>query len=155
MNRRNVLVLLAVVAISGGLIAGTGAFSQVEADRTVSISTAGDSAALLSLSVDTSYNGINDTSTTDGANSESTIQIDLEEINDDATTTFNDTLTIENNGNNSVDLSINDTSVDGVTFTLADDSVEADGQTTADIEVDTTGSVSDSGTVTINATDNS
>ena len=159
MNRRNVLIGLGAVAAGGGAALGTGAFSSVEADRTVNISTAGDSSALLSLTLDTaSYNGLSDTSGSDsGPNNENTIQIDLESINDNAVTTFDDALIIENNGNNSVDLSINDDSLNGVTFTLNDSSVKADAaddtdQTTADIEVDTTQSVSD-GDVTITATD--
>jgi hypothetical protein len=161
MNRRNVLIGLGAVAAGGGALLGTGAFSQVEATRSVSISTAGDSGALLSLTLETaSYNGLSDTSGSDsGTNDADTIQIDLEEINDDAVTTFDDALTIENNGNNPVDLSIDESSLDGVTFTLADGSVGADAnddtdQTTADIEVDTTGSVS-GGDITITAADNS
>ena len=161
MNRRNVLIGLGAVAAGGGAALGTGAFSQVEATRSVSIGTAGDSGALLSLTLDTeSYNGLSDNSESNsGTNGANTVQIDLESINDNAVTTFDDALTIENNGNNPVNLSINDSSVDGVTFTLADGSIGANAsddsdQTTADIEVDTTGSVSD-GDITITATDNS
>ena len=163
MNRRNVLIGLGTVAAGGGAALGTGAFSQVEASRTVGISTAGDSAALLSLSVDTSYNGISDGSATDnGTNSENTIQVDLGQINDDATTTFDEALTIENNGSSSVDISIEDSNPDGITFSLpsdpasvtANDDASDSDQTTADITVDTTQSVSD-GDVTIIATDNS
>jgi len=133
----------------------------VDANRSVNISTKGDSGALLSLTLDTaSYNGLSDTSGSDsGTNNTDTIQIELEKINDDATTTFDNALTIENNGNNPVDLSIDDTSPNGVAFSLDSTSVQANAgddtdQTTADITVDTTQSVSD-GEVTITATDNS
>ena len=160
MNRRNVLIGLGAITAGGGAVLGSGAFSQVEANRTVEISTAGDSGALLALSLDTSYNGISDESGTDsGTNNEDTIQINLNQINDDAVTTFENALTIENNGNNSVDLSIDASSAAGISFTLNDQSIAAndDGgdtdQTTADIKVDTTGSVS-GGEVTITATDN-
>jgi len=163
MNRRNVLIGLGAVAAGGGAALGTGAFSQVDADRTVSIATAGDSGALLSLSLDTaSYSGLSDNSgSNSGTNNEETIQIDLEKINDDATTTFDDALTIENNGSNPVDISTDDSNLSGITFSLPSDptSVPANDpsdtdQTTATIEVDTTMSVS-GGDVTITATDNS
>jgi len=153
-------VVLAVFGVAF-LIVGSGAFNTVEADRTADVNVAGDGAALLSLSVDTSYNGISDTSATDeGTNDENTIQIDLEQINDDATTTFDDALTIENNGSSSVDISIDDTNLSGITFSLPsdptnvtanDDSSDSD-QTTADITVDTANSVG-GGDVTITATD--
>jgi len=159
MNRRNVLVGLGTIVAGGGAALGTGAFSSVSADRSVSITTAGDSGGLLALDIDTSYAGISDNSASDsGTNGENTIQIDLESINDDAVTTFDNALTIENNGSNPVDITIDDSGVSGVSFTPAsstaqanDDSGDTD-QVKATIEVDTTGSVS-SGDVTITATD--
>lgn len=161
MNRRNVLIGLGAVAAGGGAVLGSGAFSQVDADRSVSISTTGDGGALLALSLDTgSYTGLSDNSgTSNGTNSENTIQIDLESINDDAVTTFQDALIIENNGSNPVNLSIDDTNVSGVTFSLASTSLPASAtddtdQTTATIEVDTRTTVSD-GDVTITAADSS
>ena len=161
MNRRNVLIGLGAVAAGGGAVLGSGAFSQVDADRSVSISTAGDGAGLLALSLDTaSYNGLSDNSGSEnGTNGENTIQIDLESINDDAVTTFEDALTVENNGNNPVSLSIDDSAVSGVTFTPASSSLPATAsddtdQTTVSIEVDTTTTVS-GGDVTITATDSS
>lgn len=157
MNRRNVLIGLGTVTAGGGAVFASGAFSQVEADRSVSVATAGDASALVALSVDDSYNGISDGGT--GTQGETIIDISLENINDDAVTTFDDVLTITNNGNNSVALSIDDSAVDGVAFTLANSALDASGSggtesTTASIEVDTKSTVSD-GDVTITATDNS
>jgi len=49
MNRRTVIAGLGSLTASGGLAIGSGAFSSVRADRTVSIETARDSDALLRL----------------------------------------------------------------------------------------------------------
>lgn len=49
MNRRNVLIGLGGVVAGGGALLGTGAFTTVEAQRTVTVNTDGDAGALLSL----------------------------------------------------------------------------------------------------------
>lgn len=49
MNRRNVLVGMGGLVAGGGALIGTGAFDTVEAERTVSIETAGDASAFLGL----------------------------------------------------------------------------------------------------------
>lgn len=48
-NRRSLIVGLGGLAAGGGLVLGTGAFSTVEAQRTVSVETAGDADAFLAL----------------------------------------------------------------------------------------------------------
>ena len=50
MNRRNVLIGLGGLVAGGGALVGTGAFDTVEAERTVSVETAGDADAFLGLS---------------------------------------------------------------------------------------------------------
>ena len=55
MNRRNVLIGLGAVAAGGGAVLGTGAFSQVSAARTVSVSTEGDASGFLGLNGDEKY----------------------------------------------------------------------------------------------------
>ena len=87
MNRRNVLIGLGAVAAGGGALLGTGAFSTVEAQRTVSLSAANDNNANVELSVADSSNAINDS----GSN---TINIDGENLNYGAITTVNEALTI-------------------------------------------------------------
>lgn len=99
MNRRNVLVGLGGIIASGGALLGTGAFSQVEADRTATINTAGDANALLGIDVDTSYNGLKD-------GGGDVVEINFAKLNDDAITTFDNALTITNNGSEEVELSI-------------------------------------------------
>ena len=155
MNRRNVLIGLGAVAAGGGAALGTGAFSSVEADRQVSVTLAGDSAALLGLQVnDGNFNGLSDGGTS-GTNGKTTIDIDLSNINDDAVTTFDGALTVDNGGANSVSLSFDTTDLTGITFTPASSNLDADDgasggtdETDVNIRVDTTGTVSD-GTLTI------
>ena len=48
-NRRSVLIGLGGLVAGGGALVGTGAFDTVEAQRTVTVETAGDSDALLGL----------------------------------------------------------------------------------------------------------
>jgi len=156
MNRRNVLVGLGAVAAGGGAVLGTGAFSSVQADRQVAVTTAGDGSALLGLSVDTSYNGISSDSPT-GTNSETIIDINLDDINDDAVTTFDAALTVDNGGSDQVSLNIDTSNLEGITFTPGSSTLDADDgadggpdETNVNVKVDTTGTVS-GGTVTITA----
>ncbi|UTF54408.1 hypothetical protein [Natronosalvus rutilus] len=99
LNRRNVLVGLGAIVAGGGGALATGAFSQVEATRDVTVNTTGDASALLSLDLDTSYNGISDG---DG----DAIVIQFDDINDEAVTKFNNAFTVTNNGSEDVNFSI-------------------------------------------------
>lgn len=102
MNRRNVLIGLGGVTVGGGALIGAGAFSQVEAERTVTVNTTGDGSALLQFDVATdSYNGLN--GSTDDNN---LVTFTLTDINRGATTTFENALTVTNNGNNDVELTL-------------------------------------------------
>lgn len=103
MNRRNVLVGLGTIVAGGGGALATGAFSSVDADRSVSIGVADDSNALLGIQAGSSEfvdssNGI--------------VSIDLSNVNIAATTTISDIFTIANNsgdagGAQSIDVSAN------------------------------------------------
>ena len=94
MNRRNVLVGLGAVAVGGGAAFGSGAFSQVSAARTVSVSTEGDASGFLGLSGDAAY------ITND--NSSSALTIDLGQatsgngFNNEARTVVEDIVTATN-----------------------------------------------------------
>lgn len=57
LNRRNTLIGLGTIVAGGGAALGTGAFSSVEADRSVTVQTAGDSDALLRLEPNNDYDG--------------------------------------------------------------------------------------------------
>ena len=117
-NRRSVLIGLGALTVGGGAVFGTGAFSQVDADRTVTVNTAGDGAALLAFTIEDSYEGV-----ADGGESD-VIQLDFgdedgdgADLNQNAETTFDDVLTVTNNGSEGVELSVNSNEVpDALTF---------------------------------------
>ena len=118
MNRRNVLVLLAVVAIGGGLIAGTGAFSQVEANRTADVGVSGDSSALLGIEDNTS--SFISATTTDG-DSVDTIEFQENSLNDNATTRYDYALNVTNNGNSTVNFYVDPSGMGVVDLVNASD----------------------------------
>jgi len=92
MNRRNVLIGLGAVAAGGGAAIGTGAFSQVEASRTVSASTTGDGGAYVSFTnTDGAY-----VDTSGGSNSNQ-LQFTFEKLNEDAISKFDGLLDISVN----------------------------------------------------------
>jgi len=100
LTRRNALIGLGTVAAGAGVIGGSGAFTSVEADRSVSVQTAGDSSAALTLVPE----GTNDEYVDDSNN---VIEINFDEVkglNLEAVTTINPLITITNNGTNNVDL---------------------------------------------------
>lgn len=95
MRRRSTLLGLSGLVVGGGAVLGTGAFSTVEAERTVTIETAGDADAFLRLTDargDSEYieedNGI--------------IQINLHNLNRNATTTFRELVEITNQGTQTI-----------------------------------------------------
>ncbi|GAB3701660.1 hypothetical protein [Halorubrum salinum] len=153
-NRRSVLIGLGGLVAGGGAILSTGAFDTVEAQRTVSVQTAGDADGFLGLEAadrtdDTDSSPANAST---GANqneyveqTDGTIQINLDGGNDgdaddggtglnqDAITTFRNLVTITNNGTQdigSLTLSISPDTDDSVPsgtfqFTIDDGSTEA------------------------------
>ena len=139
MNRRNVLVLLAVVAIGGGLIAGTGAFSQVEASRTADVGVSGDSSALLKIEDNTSSSSLVNTTTTDGDNVD-TIEFQENSLNDNATTRYDYALNVTNNGNSTVNFYVDSSGMGVVDLVNAssDNSVKSGGSSTVSLSKDET-----------------
>ena len=129
LSRRNVLGGLGLTVVAGGAAIGSGAFSQVEADRTVEVETVGDDAGLLALDVDTEYAGLSD------GGDDSEISLIFEDINQNATTTFEDALTITNNGNSPIGLLI-DNVPEAITFDGLSDSISPDESVSLDIEID-------------------
>jgi hypothetical protein len=154
MNRRNALIGLGAIATGGGAVFGSGAFSTVDADRSVSVTLANDTNANLQLEVDpnNSHSGISDGSP-NGTNSQTIISLNVTGVNDDASTTFNGALRITNNGasNPTVTVSIDESGVGGISFTINTTSLAAGESTLVDMTVDSTTNVSD-GTITISAT---
>ncbi len=99
MNRRSVLFVLGTTVLLGGLLIGSGAFSQVQADRTVSVNTEGDADAALGLDVNDSVNhaGVNAANADSGA-----IQLSFSDVNDNASTYYDDVLDVTNNDNEDI-----------------------------------------------------
>jgi len=132
MNRRNVLVGLGTIVAGGGAALGTGAFSQVEADRTAAISVADDADAFLGLEVhedridgDTSDPVGNYVSyeETDGQNViqfhfDGSGNTDSTGLNVDAVTQFDNLITITNDSTNEVDVTITPVDTNGDEVTL-------------------------------------
>lgn len=110
MNRRNVLIGLGTVAAGGGAVFGSGAFSTVEADRTVSVATVGDASAILSL--DPNDSGGSSYTSASSIGSDSTLQLNFDSLgsssglNVNAETTFDPIFRLINNGQNAADVSI-------------------------------------------------
>jgi hypothetical protein len=106
LNRRNVLIGLGTVTAGSGVIFGTGAFSTVEADRTVSVETSQDTDALVGLEItDPSI------AASDGT-SDTTIEFDETALNLDALTTYENALRVSDNSDNTgIYVSIDDGTV--------------------------------------------
>lgn len=149
MNRRNVLVGIGAIVAGGGAALGTGAFSQVQADRSVSVQLESDSQALVALATDSSY-------VTENANG--AIEIDLSNVNVDATTTVDSAFTIENNHDEEITLdgpwSVSQNNID-VTLTPDSNTLgTAAAPTSVELVVDTSGASSSDSlneTITIEA----
>ena len=103
LTRRNALIGLGTVAAGAGVIGGSGAFTSVEAERTVNVSTEGDASAALSLAaagtdnsddyVTTPNNQIQlNLSGTQGGSADSS------GLNQDAITKIASLITVTNNG---------------------------------------------------------
>ena len=104
-NRRNVLIGLGGLVAGGGALIGTGAFDTVEAERTVTVETAGDADAFLGLSP---ADGVSDELVEDPG--DDTIEVILNAtdegatgLNQNAVTTFNELVTVTNQGTQDVD----------------------------------------------------
>ncbi|MFU8868486.1 hypothetical protein [Natronococcus sp.] len=91
LNRRNTLIGLGTIVAGGGAALGTGAFSTVEAGRSVDVSTAGDDSALLELEI------VNDTLAGEGGEDD-LIEFEVDDLNRDALTRFEDAFEIRYGG---------------------------------------------------------
>lgn len=116
LNRRSVLLGLGTISASVGGAFGSGAFSSVEATRTVELNTSSDSNALLGFEPNTSNgepNNIIDTedtsddTATDGG--DSVIKLQQKDLNQNATTKFNDALKVVNRGDKDIGVSVDNT----------------------------------------------
>ena len=97
MNRRNVLVGLGAITAGGGAVLGSGAFSQVEAERTVDLNTSGDSGALLQFE-----DGGSELVGTEDVNGDTIIKLDAQNLNQNALTRADGAIEVTNTGQNDV-----------------------------------------------------
>ena len=130
MERRKFLIGAGSTAIGASALVGSGAFSSVEAHRDVSVHVENDSNAYLGLTGDNTYVGDDSGSgmlsinlggpqTADGGKG----------FNDDAITTVDSVVTIENQGTKTVDVSLDQSSVAaGVTFGFDGDNTLSPGE---------------------------
>lgn len=118
-NRRSVLIGLGGLVAAGGAALGTGAFTTVTAERTVTVSTAGDASAFLQIEAadrpDDTNNGTPTSSDGVTANeyvqqTDGTVEINLDSssegasgLNQNAITTFRELVTLTNNGTQNID----------------------------------------------------
>lgn len=122
LNRRNVLIGIGTVAVGSGAALGSGAFTQVSAERTMSVDVAGDANAFLALTANAATGAV----TNSGGPSSNELQVDLstsfasgDGVNDGALTSIGQLdsmtspssvttagFTITNNGNVPVDVSV-------------------------------------------------
>lgn len=100
LNRRTLLLGLVVLVVGAGVIGASGAFSSVQAERTVSLQTAGDSSALLKMVPHDST--IASTASESDTNSP-VLQVSNSKINANARTEFASAFSIENNGDDNID----------------------------------------------------
>lgn len=111
MDRRTLLKALGVTGVGGAVVTGTGAFTSVEADRSVSVSVEGDASAYLSITEGSSANG---EYLTEGSSGEKAIDLDGNNetsgggsgVNSDAVTVIEDLFEVGNQGTQEVELDV-------------------------------------------------
>lgn len=108
MNRRNVLAGIGVAVVGGGGALASGAFSQVEAERSVDLDTSDDADAYLGMEA---ADGADSYVTT----SNGTIGISIDNLNEDAMTTINELISFTDNS--PADVSIDTVSVEVINDT--------------------------------------
>lgn len=92
-TRRNAVIGMGTIAAGAGIIGGTGAFTQVEAERNVSVSTTDDTEALLAFEPLDTPDGNEYAAVTDN-----TVEIDIGGINLNALTKLSRVFSVTNNG---------------------------------------------------------
>lgn len=104
LNRRSVLFGLGTLSASVGGIFGSGAFSSVEATRTVDINTTSDASAILTFAANSPAG--DNIITTEDVDGSALIKIKQSKLNEQATTRFEGALKVTNGGGKDVGLSV-------------------------------------------------
>jgi hypothetical protein len=97
MKRRTVLVGMGGLVAGGGALIGTGAFTTVEAERSVSVETESDASAFLGLEPTTGPNG-QEFASMNG----DTLEVNIEDVNLNAVTHIDEIFQVTNNGSQPV-----------------------------------------------------
>ena len=151
--------LLAVFAAIG-LVAASGAFTSVAADRTATVDTAGDNSALLGLSGNSTagVSGVVDSTSGEVELNFNNGDGNASGINTNATTTFDYVLDVTNNGNSQTTLSITltddsgdepDSSTEAVNSIITVDATQNSGPDKSGIEDGSTVTLDSGETVTL------
>ena len=107
LTRRNALIGLGTAAAGAGVIGGTGAFTSVEADRSLSVTTEGDADAALGLSeAPDAPERQSDNGGSYVDESGDTISVDVSTLNINAKTVLDPLIRVTNNGASEVSLSV-------------------------------------------------
>jgi hypothetical protein len=106
MERRKFLIGAGALASGSAAAVGTGAFSSVEATRSVDVSTTGDTSAYLQFDPTVGKNS--EFASLDGVD---TVTVDINSANRDAKTTILELFNVKNTGNSDVVVFINPNSV--------------------------------------------
>ena len=134
LTRRNALIGMGTVAAGAGVIGGTGAFTSVEANRTVSVQTAGDSDAALVLEQATIDDSVTSNASEYVEETSGTVEINLDGtqdnssanaagINQNAITTFDNLVGVINQGTQpitSLTLGMSDENLEGGSLSNVD-----------------------------------
>jgi len=104
MDRRKFVIGMGALATGSAAAVGTGAFSSIEAERTVSVETTDDSDANLAFYAYEEFEGDEEDYVTEGE--DGTIEFNFENVNRDAVTTFEDLFVVQNNGSQSVQIRV-------------------------------------------------
>lgn len=105
MDRRKFMIGAGSTAIGMSALVGSGAFSSVDAERSVSVETTGDADANLALYPNEDYGG--DQEVYVGTDDKETLELTFEDVNRNAVTTFDDLFVVKNNGTQSVYVTVN------------------------------------------------
>ena len=96
MERRKFIIGAGALATGSAAAVGTGAFSSVEAERTIDINTTDDSGALLTIEQNSEYEG--DAGDYVSETGDGLFEIDIDSVNKEAVTTFENLFVVTNTG---------------------------------------------------------
>ncbi len=139
LSRRNTIIGLGALAAGAGIIGGSGAFDAVEADRSFEVEVAGDASGLLGLTVLNEFIAGEEEG---GAGGNDIIFFRIDDdgngegpaLNEDSETRFFEVFEMQNNGSQTVEVTIDTGDADGVTFQVTE--TRGDNQDVVDSDVD-------------------